>query len=43
MKSINVTFEDREFEDLKKLKGDKPWHDFILDKAKVCKEPRGFP
>jgi len=31
MKSITVFFEDKEFEDIKKEKGKKSWHDFILN------------
>lgn len=31
MKPINVIFEDSEMEALKKVKGDKTWHDFILE------------
>ena len=34
MKTINETFTDEEFERLKKAKGDKSWHDFILGLAK---------
>lgn len=30
MKSVNVVFEDSEFEALLKAKGTKSWHDFIL-------------
>jgi len=30
MKTINVTFEDDEFEKLLKAKTDKSWRDFIL-------------
>ena len=30
MKSIYVTFEDREFNALKKVKKDMTWHNFIL-------------
>jgi len=30
MKTINVTFEDNEFESLIKNKGNITWHDFIL-------------
>lgn len=30
MKSINVYFENEEFERLSKEKGDLSWHDFIL-------------
>ena len=32
MKHINVTFEDAEYEQLFKAKGNKTWHDFILEK-----------
>jgi len=34
MKTINVTFEDKEYERLVKKKGDKSWHDFIMGFAK---------
>jgi predicted CopG family antitoxin len=30
MKAINVTFEDKEHEELSKKKGELSWHDFIL-------------
>lgn len=30
MKTINVTFEDREYKDLTKIKGELSWRDFIL-------------
>lgn len=30
MKTINITFENKEFENLKRKKGKKSWHDFIL-------------
>lgn len=30
MKQINVYFEDKELEELKKKKGNLSWHDFIL-------------
>lgn len=30
MKTINVTFEDLEFEQLNIIKGDDSWRDFIL-------------
>ena len=33
MKKINETFTDEEFERLKKAKGKKTWHDFILNLA----------
>jgi hypothetical protein len=32
-KTINVSFEDDEFEDLTAAKGNESWHDFILSKA----------
>lgn len=34
MKKISETFTDEEFEGLKKKKGDKNWHDFIMELAK---------
>ena len=30
MKSIYVTFEDKEMKKLKKIKGKKSWHDLII-------------
>jgi len=33
MKSINVTFEDIEFDSLKKEKGTRSWHSFIMNLA----------
>jgi predicted CopG family antitoxin len=30
MKTVNVVFEDKEFEALVQLKGTKSWHDFLL-------------
>ena len=30
MKTINVTFEDKEFRELEKVKGDLNWREFIL-------------
>jgi len=33
MKRIYVVFEDKEFAKLEKRKGDKSWHDFILELA----------
>jgi len=30
MKTINVTFDDKEYKELKKKKGSKSWHDFIM-------------
>ncbi len=32
MKTINITFEDKEFKELQKRKGETSWHDFILNK-----------
>ncbi len=34
MKSINETFEDKEFEELQKLKGEMTWRVFILKLAR---------
>lgn len=34
MKQINIYFEDEEFEDLKDIKQDTSWHDFIMQLAK---------
>jgi predicted CopG family antitoxin len=31
MKNINIVFEDSEYDQLSKKKGDKSWHDFILE------------
>jgi len=31
MKSVNVVFENEEFELLAKAKGTKSWHDFIMN------------
>jgi len=33
MRTINVVFEDKEYEQLKKLKADMSWHDFMIDLA----------
>lgn len=35
MKTVNVVFEDKEFEALVKTKGTKSWHDFILTLVEV--------
>jgi len=35
MKSIYITFEDKEFKELSKIKGDLSWHDFILKLKEV--------
>ena len=37
MHTITVTFEDKEFEDLKEEKGKTPWHNFILENMKKAK------
>lgn len=31
MRTINVVFEDKEYDQLKKLKGDLSWHDFMME------------
>ena len=36
MKQLNIYFEDSEFEELKKFKEDKTWHDLVL---LVLKQP----
>jgi len=33
--TINVTFTEREHKELQKKKGDKSWHDFILNNTSV--------
>lgn len=33
MKNLNEVFTDEEFEHLKTVKGDRSWHDFILELA----------
>ena len=33
MRTVNVIFEDNEHKKLVKLKGDRSWHDFIMDFA----------
>jgi len=35
MKNLNETFENEEFEALKKIKGSKTWRKFLLDLAGV--------
>lgn len=37
-KSITVYFEDKEFEEIKKAKGDTSWHDFILEYSRKLKQ-----
>ena len=32
MKTINVTFDDKEYKELLKKKGNVSWHDFIIKK-----------
>jgi predicted CopG family antitoxin len=34
MRTINETFRDEEFQKLKAVKGNKTWHDFILELVK---------
>jgi predicted CopG family antitoxin len=38
MKNLNITFEDEEFEKLKKAKGELSWHDFVLSLAEKVKK-----
>ncbi len=38
MKTLNVVFEDKEAAQLTKMKGKKPWREFILELAKIKKE-----
>jgi len=38
MKSINVYFENEEFEKLSKAKGKQSWHDFIMNLIKKQKK-----
>ena len=40
MRKIYETFTDEEFSELKKLKGDLSWHDFILRKDLKKKKPK---
>jgi hypothetical protein len=35
LKSINETFEDEDFERIKRAKGDLSWHDFLLKCAEM--------
>lgn len=37
MKTINVTFEDDEFEDLTNDKGNLSWHDYVMSRMVVKK------
>jgi len=46
MRTINVVFEDKEYDQLKNLKGDLSWHDFMMEMAKSGKprlRPDGHP
>jgi len=38
MKTINVTFDDKEYKELIKIKGETSWHDFIIQKSTEQKE-----
>ena len=40
MKNLNETFEDREFNFLKKVKADKTWREFILELTNYKKEAK---
>ena len=35
MRTVNVVFEDSEHKKLSKQKGDRTWHDFIMDLANI--------
>lgn len=37
MKTLNVPFDDNEYEKLNKIKGEKSWHDFILELIEIRK------
>ncbi|KKK45235.1 hypothetical protein LCGC14_0810570 [marine sediment metagenome] len=39
MKTINVSFEDKEFEELTNKRGGLTWHDFII---KLAEKTEGF-
>ena len=39
MKTINVTFDDEEFERLEMVKADSSWREVILTLIEPCKEP----
>jgi predicted CopG family antitoxin len=45
MKTINVTFTDDEYDELKSIKKEQSWHDFILEVAResefIKKNPDG--
>lgn len=40
MKTLNETFTDKEYRDLKKVKGKLSWHDFILKLIEQKKEAK---
>jgi hypothetical protein len=40
MKTINVTFEDSEMEQLEQVKGDLSWREFVLTLVKPKKQVR---
>jgi len=40
MKTVNVVFENEEFEALVEVKGTKSWHDFILELKERKKDVR---
>jgi len=35
MKTINVTFDDKEYNALIKIKGESSWHDFIIKESEM--------
>jgi len=40
MRTINVVFEDKEYDQLKNLKGKMSWHDFMMQ---IVKSKKGTP
>ena len=38
MKTLNETFTDKEFKEMKKMKRKLSWHDFIILMITLCKE-----
>lgn len=43
MKTLNITFEDSEYELLAKRKGSKPWREYFLELAKQNRTPEPKP
>ena len=40
MKTINETFTDKEFQKLQTVKGEKSWHDFMIELANKNQTPK---